>query len=179
MTGWQRYLAALDARCEASAIGRTVGDGGRAALKLRPPATEAEIAGIETLLERELPTDYRALLAIANGQDDDGLAMFEPDCRLLAIDEVIEQWLHHGKFVVREWDASPVDPDMAVRPFVWHPTRIPFAADYLGQGPFLDLWPGPAGTVGQVIELVSECDFEVAAPSLDAYFARMASQLSG
>jgi cell wall assembly regulator SMI1 len=181
-----------------------------ARLALRPGASEAAIAGAETLFERALPADYRALLAIADGQDPDAfalaertpsvdigatlsrdgsisrpvdiaeqpLALFDPDAFLLPIAKVIEQWLYFGKFVVREWEHEPVDDDAVVRPFVFHPTRIPIAVDYLGHGPLLDLWPGPAGTVGQVIQLVSECDFEVLAPSLDDYFTRRAASVA-
>lgn len=164
MTGWEQLVAAVGADATA--------------LRLHPPASEAAIAGLETLMECRLPADYRALLAIADGQDDDGFAIFDPDCTLLPIARVIEQWLFHGKFSVAEWDQLPVEATLAVRPIVWHRTRIPIAADYLGHGPFLDLWPGPAGTVGQVIQLVSECDFEVLAPSLDDYFTRRAASVA-
>lgn len=160
---WQRFVDALGHEA--------------AKLALRPGASEAAIAGAETLFERPLPADYRALLAIADGQEPTGLAVFDPDTQLLPLAQVIEQWLRLARFVVREWDAMPVEPDMVVRPFVWHPTRIPIAADDLDAGPFLDLWPGPAGTVGQVITLVSECEFEVIGTSLDDYFARRADAI--
>jgi cell wall assembly regulator SMI1 len=163
VTGWQRLVDVLGADA--------------AKLALRPPSSEAAIVGAETLFERALPVDYRALLAIADGQDEGGLALFDPEALLLPIAKVIEQWLYTAKFVVRELDFEPVAPDMAVRPLVWHPTRIPIAVDYLGHGPFLDLWPGPAGTVGQVITLVTECDFEVIGASLDDYFSRRAAAL--
>lgn len=164
MSGWKRLVDALGADA--------------ASLALRPPASEAAIVGAETLFERALPADYRALLAIADGQEDGGLSLFESDAVLLPIAKVIEQWLFNAKFVVREWDSEPVDATAAARPFVWHPTRIPIAADYLGHGPFLDRWPGPAGTAGQVITLVTECDFEVIGTSLDDYFTRRAASIA-
>jgi cell wall assembly regulator SMI1 len=151
-----------------------------AQLKLNAPASEAAIVGAETLFERTLPADYRALLAIADGQDEGGIAIFPTDGTLLPLAKVIEAWLANGAFVVREWDSEPVDPRMLVRPLVWHPTRIPIGMDASGQsGPFLDLWPGPRGTEGQLITLVSECDFAVIGTSLDDYFTRMANLVIG
>lgn len=164
LTSWHRFLDAL-------------GPAATARLALRPPATEAAIVGAETLFERALPPAYRALLAYADGQEPAGTPLF-PEARLLPVAQVVEHWLTQGQFVIPEWDALPVEAELAVRPIVFHPTRIPIAADYLGAGPLIDLWPGPAGTAGQLIQLVSECDFEVLAPSLDVYLARRADELA-
>lgn len=61
-----------------------------------------------------------------------------------------------------------------------HPARIQFAGnpDFPSEGGlFVDGVPGPAGTAGQVIVTVSECDFKVLAPSLTAFFHGMATLL--
>jgi cell wall assembly regulator SMI1 len=154
---WRRLLDALGSDAEK--------------LALRKGASETAIVAAETLMNVRFPADYRAWLAIADGQEDDGLALFEPDARMLSLAQVMEAWVQNAQFVVEEWDDDPVTPEMLVRPCVWHPTRIPIAADYLGHGPFLDLLPGPAGVIGQLIQLVSECDYEVIATSLDDYFS--------
>jgi cell wall assembly regulator SMI1 len=147
-------------------------------LSLRKGATETAIVAAETLMNVKLPADYRAWLAISDGQEDGGLALFDGDCRMLPLDQVLAAWVYNAQFVVEEWDDEPVTDDMHVRPYVWHPTRIPIAADYLGNGPFLDLRPGPAGVAGQIIGLVSEHEFEVIASSLDEYFVRRAEELA-
>lgn len=165
MESWQRLLDALGPA--------------EARLGLRPPATEAAIAGAETLFERALPADYRALLAICDGQDGPQ-SVLPSGGLLLPLARVVEAWLQCSKHMVPEWDAESVPPDVRVRPLVWHPTRIPIGEDGNGMpDPFLDLAPGPRGTVGQVIALVSECDFVVVGESLADYFLRTANLLIG
>lgn len=164
MRTWRRLLEVLGA--DADLLG------------LRKGASETSIVAAETLMNVRFPADYRAWLAIADGQDDDGLALFDDDVRMLPLAKVMEAWVNNAQFVVEEFDDEPVTADMAVRPCVWHPTRIPIAADYLGNGPLIDLLPGPAGIAGQLIQLVSECDFDVIATSLDDYFTKRADELA-
>lgn len=71
---WNRLLAGLGERA--------------AALALRPGS---ELAALE-LVVGALPSDYRAWLAIANGQDKRGLSILARGGRLLSIAEVVERW---------------------------------------------------------------------------------------
>jgi cell wall assembly regulator SMI1 len=166
MESWRRLITAL-------------GDAAPR-LRLRPPATEAAIAGAEALFERPLPAPYRAWLAIADGQEPDALSVLPQGGWFYPLATVVETWLGEAKFHVRELDDEPAPPDALVRPVVFHPTRITIGGDELAlREPVLDLWPGPRGTVGQVLSLVSECDFAVIGTSLDDLFTRTANLVLG
>jgi cell wall assembly regulator SMI1 len=57
--------------------------------------------------------------------------------------------------------------------------RIPIAGTpyWDGDSTFIDLDPGPEGTPGQVITMISECDFVVLGPSFEHALARWVSSL--
>ena len=122
-----------------------------------------------------LPSDYRAWLAIADGQETEALSILPTGGWFVSIDRMLERWTHERNFV-HETDATETQDDDRVRWLVFHPKRIPIGGwyDLEGDTTVMDLIPGPAGTKGQLMDYVSECDFEVIATSFDAYLDRIA-----
>ncbi|WP_342662506.1 SMI1/KNR4 family protein [Deinococcus apachensis] len=69
-------------------------------------------------------------------------------------------------------------PPGAVRPVTFSPAWFPFASDGGGNGLAVDLNPGPAGTLGQVITFgPDELTRLVLAPSLPAFLDWVADQI--
>ncbi|MCA9610468.1 MAG: SMI1/KNR4 family protein [Myxococcales bacterium] len=156
MTASDRVQNAL-ARIEAwaAAHGATLG--------LLPGATEETVASLEAELGRPLPADYRAFLRLHDGQDPDAPMPWLPHRdRLQPIATCLDQW----RF---ERDASEDDgveelsEDDVFHLTVSSPLRYPIAGSrWLDQdNTYLDFHPGPAGVDGQLLGLVSECDWEV------------------
>lgn len=149
-------------------------------LGLRPPATETQLVATEVMLRTRLPADYRAWLAIADGQEPWALSILPSGGWFVSLDRLLAQWMHERQFDLDDYDDIPeTQDDDRVRFYVFHPKRITIAgSEYLdGDNTVLDLIPGPAGTVGQIANLVSECDYEVIGTSLSAYFTRVAELL--
>jgi cell wall assembly regulator SMI1 len=151
-----------------------------ARLKLRPPASQKTIAKAEKTLGMRLPEDYRSWLAIANGQEVGGLSILPNGNWLIPLERVIDEWSYQRGFDLDDYDGITETQDGdRIRWFVFHPKRIVIAgAEHLDyDNDLLDLIPGPAGTVGQLIVFVTECDFVVLAPSFGAYLDRVAELL--
>jgi len=101
-----------------------------------------------------LPDDLRRVYLINNGQESyTSLGIFV-GITFLSSEEALETW--------QSWaEGAPYDPEFneersayppdAVRAGYFRPTRLPIAHDYGNNFIGLDLDPGPAGTVGQVI----------------------------
>jgi cell wall assembly regulator SMI1 len=162
---WRRLLGALGPHVDR--------------LHLRKGASETSIVAAETLLASRLPADYRAWLSIADGQEPEGLSILPTGGWLISIDRLLEKWIHDRNF---ELDDSPEteddapDDDDEVQWFVFHPKRITIGGWHFldGDNTLIDLVPGPAGTMGQLADFVSEHEIEVIAPSFDAYIERVA-----
>lgn len=164
LSPWSRLVAALGAAAPA--------------LRLRPGATETQLVAGETMMACRLPVDYRSWLALADGQEPDGLALLPHGAAFLGLDQVISQWVFERGFDVPD-DEPGAAPDAMVREGVFAPSRIPIGGweAHQASDAILDLAPGPRGTRGQVIALESECDFVVIGASLGAYFTRVAELL--
>lgn len=161
MRTWRRLIAALGPSADR--------------LGLRKGATETSIVAAETLMAARLPSDYRAWLAIADGQETEALSILPTGGWLVSIDRMLERWTHERNFDLEDDDTETQDDDR-VRWLVFHPKRIPIGGwyDLEGDTTVMDLIPGPAGTKGQLMDYVSECEFEVIATSFDAYLDRIA-----
>lgn len=155
-------------------------------LKLRPGATEREIEEAELTLGVRFPDDYRASLALHDGQelddDDDGAVAWLPGA----------EWLGSLASLVRCWqqDRPSIDAAMLAERSEWldrsgrvrqahfHPRQIPIAGSrFWDYGRLLiDLAPGPNGTEGQVI---ARDDIELTwlAPSFRVLLAMIARDL--
>ena len=142
-------------------------------LRLRSGTTEEKIAEAEKTMNLKFPEDFRQYLLTHNGQED---GRKRGSWLLGSLDEIVAQWKDD-----RELEEEY--PEANGEGFMENDTMqnrlkcaqwIPFlGAPYWDQDiAYIDLSPGPKGTAGQVIALVSECDFEVVAPSFDAFLER-------
>jgi cell wall assembly regulator SMI1 len=149
-----------------------------AELALRPPATETDLVATEVMVGHRLPPTYRAWLSVADGQEPTGLSILPRGGWLISHDRVIEQWTHERGFDLDsdDYDAASGEDDELVRPFVFHPRRLTIGGWELldGDNTLIDLIPGPAGTEGQLITSVTECDFEVIGRSFGAFIDSVA-----
>jgi cell wall assembly regulator SMI1 len=147
-------------------------------LALRAPATETDLVATEVMVGHKLPPEYRAWLSVANGQETTGLSILPRGGWLISHDRLIEQWTHERGFDLdaEDYDAAPGEDDELVRPFVFHPRRLTIGGWHFldGDNTLIDLIPGPAGTEGQVMTFVTECDFEVIGASFGALIESIA-----
>jgi cell wall assembly regulator SMI1 len=124
---------------------------------LNQGATEDEIAALEAVLGARLPDDYRSLLRIHNGQKPDSVGLLWSD-EFLSTSRILSEWqvmmklLDEGQFLHR----SESSPEHAIKPDWWNPLWVPITSDGSGNLACLDLSPGSAGTIGQVIDFDHE-----------------------
>lgn len=150
-----------------------------AQLKLGPGATPRAIKAAEQELGFALPDDYRAWLAIANGQALHGLSILPNGGWLISLERLLDQWRYERGHDLEDADYAAIDVTQdrdRIRSFIFHPRRLVIggAAHLDYDNTLLDLIPGPAGTVGQVIVFITECDYVTLAPGLGAFFDRVA-----
>lgn len=131
-------------------------------LQLRPAATEQELRAAEVELGVQFPEEYKTFLLLHDGQED-GASMPWSLGReqLRPLSAVLEQWRYEQDFVADAVDG--LDESETFHLALHHPRRIPIAGTqwYDGDTTYLDFHPGPKGRPGQILGLVSECDFEV------------------
>jgi cell wall assembly regulator SMI1 len=150
-------------------------------LKLREGASEAAIAEAERALGVELPADYKAWLRLHDGEDDvmNRVEWLPAWGRLLPIAVTLERWRDEQEWAQTDDDEgfNYVQDDDRIRCVVKHAKRIVIAGNRYGDGDntYLDLIPGPKGTVAQVIVATTECDFEVVGTSFVDFLKRWVS----
>ncbi|MFF1478166.1 SMI1/KNR4 family protein [Streptomyces sp. NPDC058301] len=126
-----------------------------AAHLLLPPATDEQIASVEATLGVELPEQVKASLCRHNGSTDGGW----PKGLLLSCDGILSEthvWrelLDDGSFDELKDFRSGGE---ALKPGWWNAGWVSLDADGAGNGSVLDLSPGPAGEIGQVIDMDHE-----------------------
>jgi cell wall assembly regulator SMI1 len=95
-----------------------------------------------------------------------------PGCdRLAPLAQIVEPWRDEQERAQDDEESScPVTEGGRFRNVLWHSRRIPIAGSpyWDGDNTYLDLVPGPRGTSGQLVTMVTECDFTVLAPSFRA-----------
>lgn len=146
---------------------------------LRPGATEAESAAVEAALGLPLPADLRASLRIHDGEDwqqwRQCIRWMINDSFLLSLDEILRHWNLQQTYYAQwgeEFGDEYHDEDR-IRNIIFHPRRIPIANGLAEEsGLWLDFTPGPDGVAGQVIMLITECEFIVLAPTFRAFLTR-------
>ncbi len=162
---WRRVVACLAEHAER--------------LQLCPPASADAISELERGIGSELPGDYRAWLSLHDGQDQRASIEWLPGYgRLLAAEVVLERWRDDQEWVEEDDEGlESTQDDDRIRNVVRHAKRIPIAGNIWGDGDntYLDLVPGPSGTIGQVIVATSECDFEVIGSSFTDFLRRWAT----
>ena len=142
---------------------------------LRPPASD--LGPVEAALGRPLPADLAALWRLHDG----GLPIFEYAglgcAEALRRRAGLEQLRAAGAFAGHEVfeQAAP-----RIQPTKWHPAWIPLAEDGCGNLYCVDLEPGPAGHVGQVIRWETRGGpFAAGSVSLAELLGRYARALAG
>ena len=148
--------------------------------RLRRGLTGPGIERAERAMRSMLPPDYRASLAIHDGEE---LATGLMDGWMLSpLAEVVQAWTtlkalwDEGTFAHAEEPASC--DDRGVRGWWWSPRWIPITADGAGNHQVLDLDPAPGGVAGQIVTFLHDsARREVVAPSFERYLASFAAQL--
>ncbi|MBA3459213.1 MAG: SMI1/KNR4 family protein [Deltaproteobacteria bacterium] len=149
-------------------------------LKLRAGASEEAIAAAEQAIGIAFPADYRASLALHDGQDPDA-EPFEwmPGCSPLAsVAAIAAQWKDEQEWV----EGGPLEEHTPeINNVLKHPRRIPIAGTrwWDGDNTYLDLVPAKAGTVGQLITFYTECDMTLLGPSFRAALESYLAALDG
>ncbi|MCD9120615.1 SMI1/KNR4 family protein [Cupriavidus sp. UGS-1] len=160
---------------------------------LKPPAQSADIDALEHTLRLRLPDDARQCYMCHGGQhfqDWNSLAFF-PFLYWHDLDRIREDTKFLSTFR-EEGIAADGNADMwfqpndsiaahqCVRFDYWNPKWIPIAKSVTGVRLFIDLAPGPAGRVGQLVVWEQDNNANaqlVVAPSLAAYLSDMADAL--
>jgi cell wall assembly regulator SMI1 len=151
-------------------------------MALNPGAQEEEVDALESAIGVQLPADYRTCLRVHNGQKPDAVGLlwsneFLSTSRILDEWQLMKQLLDDGHFAYPS-ESSPKD---AIKPDWWNPRWIPVTSDGCGNLECLDLAPGAAGFVGQLIdfdhETVHRC--VIALSFRDAMKSYLAEVLAG
>ncbi|AQW48446.1 SMI1/KNR4 family protein [Streptomyces violaceusniger] len=155
-----------------------------------PPVAVAEIDAAERALGHSFPVSYRASLLVHDGQIETGYVPHQwlPNgMYLLTLRETVALWReeraaetrfdNEGDFQVMEEDTDESD---RVRDFptVAAAGRLPIAQLEGISYMYLDLVPGPADDLGQVIYTRDECSFSVAGPHFADFLSRYADLLA-
>lgn len=150
--------------------------------RFNPPASDAEIGRLETVVGFKLPRSYRQLYRWHDGEDDDRWGHFY-GLPLLPLKWVEADWTSWNR-VLAGFGGNPYAipggawPDGAVDPAYINPRRIALTADGSGNSIGLDFDPWPAGRVGQVILYGRDEDVKlVLAPSLGTFLDWIADLL--
>jgi cell wall assembly regulator SMI1 len=102
-----------------------------------------------------------------------------PGCMPLAsLDALVARW-REEQGDLRD-DNPPEETEGGVLHSVLnHPRRIPIAGNpwWDQDNTYLDFFPGPSGVAGQLITLVTECDFVVLGPSFESALAAYVAAL--
>jgi cell wall assembly regulator SMI1 len=152
-----------------------------------PPATDAEVAEVETALGRKLPDDYRRFLTtvggqrfISTGEEEGYLAQLVQNLELLGPAHAHGEW----QTMVEEWGdegPGPIAAEGPVKPLYKHALWWPITC-ILGSSQYhcLDLDPAAGGAVGQVIWMADDDEERrVVAPSFGAFLVMLAEALDG
>jgi cell wall assembly regulator SMI1 len=157
-------------------------------LALNAGATEKAIAAAEKTMKLVFPPDFRASLAVHDGQapnptDATNGQVFPwmPGCPpLLSVARILERWKEEQELAAKrqpkkEW----FDAGGKLKGGVYRTGRIPVAGPVRrdSERTFLDMDPGPSGTRGQLITMVSAADFVVIDASFAAAFERWVNVL--
>lgn len=151
-------------------------------LRLRPAATEKQIATAEKTLGVRFPEDFRASLLVHDGQDEDpGVRLLPFAQRLGSLDSLVRCWKDdRGLFDAKEMAERMdwLDDAQRVRQVHLHPRHVPIAGSkYWDYGRLLvDYIPGPAGQEGQIIAR-DDVEHEYVCASFGELLARTADGL--
>jgi cell wall assembly regulator SMI1 len=125
---------------------------------LRPGATAAELDATEAAIGVKFPESFRAFYMGHNGQGGEkiGLGLFF-GMYFMSLAQIVADWTMWQDLLASDPDTygkagdSSSVPEGAIDTRYIHNLWIPFARDLAGNHLGLDFCPGPAGTVGQII----------------------------
>ncbi|HEY5880198.1 MAG TPA: SMI1/KNR4 family protein [Nakamurella sp.] len=129
-------------------------------LPLRPGCSDSRVSRLESELGISLPDAYRELLRCFNGQEGQPELTFPPENVVFLSDSEVSrlcrefrEYHDDDQFAMELRDAD------RVRSVLYHRGRVPIAFNESG-GVYLcvDLIPGPAGTLGQLLVNINEID---------------------
>ncbi len=141
-------------------------------LGLRPGVDDATINRAEAAVGIKFPADYRAWLKIHDGQAQGTELEWAPGCNILApLAEVVKQWKEEKANAEEYPGNGRLENEERTIADVFQARRLPIAGTeyWDGDKTYLDFIPGPAGKDGQLIALVTECDFSVLGESFEAF----------
>lgn len=129
-------------------------------LRLRRPAREAAVRAAEKTIGIDFPSDFRESLLLHDGQevDDEGetFAWLPGHANLAPLDALVGEW-SRGCRTYEEFYGDGADPAQPIERerlfhWFWHPRRIPIAGNrhFDQDNTYLDFFPGPKGTPGQL-----------------------------
>jgi cell wall assembly regulator SMI1/predicted DNA-binding WGR domain protein len=153
---------------------------GAGSLKLRPGATEKDIAAAEKKMKLKFPADFRAHLALHDGQESETSWPWMPGCSPLApLHAIVERWKDERDMDEGQRDIADESDDGKHKLGLWYPKRIPIAGSqwWDGDNTYLDFDPGTNGTAGQVLTFVTECDLVVLGASFRELLERYVTLL--
>ncbi|MGG4144368.1 SMI1/KNR4 family protein [Paenibacillus algorifonticola] len=122
------------------------------AASLNGPATEAEIAQVESRLGLSFPDELRSLYLLHNGEESEGPGLFM-GLRFLSLDELASEWQVWADL---EADFGEESGHYSV-PLGWIEERyinrgwLPISEDGGGNHLGVDMAPAPSGVTGQII----------------------------
>jgi cell wall assembly regulator SMI1 len=159
---WQRIQAALSTA--------------PLSLRLRPGTTEAAVRAAERTIGMPFPDDFRASLLVHDGQDSpdddrDIIDWLPGHAPLAPLDAIVEEWKNTCACFEKFHGAEEPEPlGDGHYHFLWHPKRIPIAGNpwFDQDNTYLDFFPGPNGTPGQLAMFGKGCFGEVHGPSFGA-----------
>ena len=118
---------------------------------LNPPATDADIAALESTLGVSLPPAFIAALKTGNGQKG-GLPGIFDEHLFLSSAKIAKTWqLWSDLMEGGDFDGNQSSPDAGIKPGWWNPKWIPFTSNGAGDCFCLDMEPAPTGSTGQII----------------------------
>jgi cell wall assembly regulator SMI1 len=152
---------------------------------LAPGAAPDAIAAAEQAMGLTFPPDFRASLLLHEGQTTfgDGSAPsfpWLPGCPQLApLRQIVSQHKEIQGLADEYPPPDAFDDGRRLRAGTYRKGRIPIAGTpwWDGDSTYIDLDPGPEGTPGQIITMVSECDFVVLGQSFEDALARWVGAL--
>lgn len=145
---------------------------------LNPPASSAQVKDLEEQLGVTLPADFVQCLTLHNGQMGHAEGLFE-GYEFLSARKILLEWSALRRLLDRgDLDEPLGKPDPAVLHTWWNTLWIPFAANGAGDNLCIDLTPGAAGNLGQVISYSHEFPRRsVKAPSFYLWFEALANRV--
>lgn len=118
---------------------------------LLPPASDADIASLEEILEVSLPPDFIAALKICNGQQGNKYGVFNGHI-FLSCAKIAKTWkMWNSLLEGGDFNDRKSSPDAGVRQDWWNPRWVPFTSNGSGDHFCLDMSPDSGGVKGQII----------------------------